>query len=170
MKEFGNQQPKTSNTANSSTDSYQKALNAALRILTGRDHSKHELTRKLNQRGFTPEDVENAVSECERLDYINDERTSRAHIRQLILKGYGAKRIRQEMNKKGLRGRRIENILSETVSDTAEREAAERILKKNSKRFERESDLKKRRGKIYRFLYARGFPQEIIGELIAKLG
>lgn len=147
---------------------YQKALNTALRILTGRDHSKYELAQKLKQRGFAPEDIEKAISECERLDYINDERTSRVYIRQLILKGYGLNRIRHAMNKKELRGECIQNILSETVSDADERIGAERILKKNIKRFERENDLKKRRNKIYRFLYARGFSQETISKLMKK--
>lgn len=161
-----NQQPKTSNTANSSTGDYRKALNTALRILTGRDHSKYELTRKLKQRGFKSEDIEKAVSECERFDYIHDERTARVYISQMMRKGHGLNRIRHEMNKKGLRGKRIQNILSEIVSDIDELDGAERILKKNIKRFERESDLKKRRGKIYRFLYARGFSQDTIRKLI----
>ena len=148
---------------------YQKTFNSALRILTGRDHSKYELTQKLEQRGFTAHDIEKAVSECERFNYINDERTSRVYIRQLILKGYGEKRIRYEMNKKGLKGERIQNILSETVAEIDELDGAERILDKNLKRFERESDLKKRRDKIYRFLNVRGFSQETIRKLIKNI-
>ena len=163
------QQPKTSNAANSSTGDYRKALNTALRILTGRDHSKYELTRKLKQRGFKSEDIEMAVSECVRLDYINDERTSRVYINQMIRKGHGVNRIRHDLNKKGLKGQHIQNILSETVSDVDERESAARILEKNIRRFERETDLKKRRGKIYRFLYARGFSRDTIRKLIKKL-
>ena len=142
------------------------AMNSALRILTGRDHSKYELTRKLKQRGFKPEDIEKAVSECIRLDYINDERTARIYIGQLIRKGYGRKRVDHEMNKKGLKGERIQNIISESVSGADELDGAERILKKNIRRFERETDLKKRRNKIYRFLYTRGFSQETIRQLM----
>jgi regulatory protein len=149
---------------------YPKTFNSALRILTGRDHSKYELIQKLEQRGFTAHDIEKAVSECERFDYINDERTSRVYIRQLILKGYGEKRIRYEMNKKGLVGERIQNILSETIAKIDELDGAERILEKNIKRFEREGDLKKRRDKIYRFLNARGFSQDTIRKLIKKSG
>jgi regulatory protein len=149
---------------------YLKTFNSALRILTGRDHSKYELIQKLEQRGFTAHDIEKAVSECERFDYINDERTSRVYIRQLILKGYGEKRIRYEMNKKGLVGERIQNILSETIAKIDELDGAERILEKNIKRFEREGDLKKRRDKIYRFLNARGFSQDTIRKLIKKSG
>jgi regulatory protein len=163
-----NQQPKTSQTANILKRDYQKALNTALRILTGRDHSKYELIQKLKQRGFKTEDIEKAVSECVRFDYINDERMAPVYIRQLIRKGYGLKRIRHELNKKGLKGHRIQNFLSEIVSDLEEQEGAERVLEKNIKRFERECDLKKRREKIYRFLYARGFSQDTIRKLAKK--
>ena len=149
-------------------NNYHKAYNSALRILTGRDHSKSELIRKLKQRGFKPEDIEKAVSECERLDYINDERTAGLYINQMIRKGHGLNRIRHEMNKKGLKGQRIQNILSEIESDIDEAEGGERILVKNIKRFEREGDLKKRRDKIYRFLYARGFSPDTIRKLINK--
>jgi regulatory protein len=151
------QQPKSS---------YQKVFNSAIRILTGRDHSKYELIRKLKQRSFKPEDIEKAVSECIRLDYINDARTARVYISQLIRKGYGLNRIRHDMNKKGLGGKQIQNILSESISDANEHDSAVKILKKNIRRFERESDPKKRRDKIYRFLYARGFSQDIIKKII----
>ena len=163
-----NQKSKTSDNPNILLGGYQKALNSALRILTGRDHSKSELIRKLKQRGFKPEDIEKAVSECERLDYINDERTSRIYINQMIRKGHGLNRIRHEMNKKGLRGQRIQNILCEIESDIDEAQGAERILEKNIKRFDREGNLKKRRDKIYRFLYARGFSPDTIRKLIDK--
>ena len=146
--------------------SSKRALNTALRILTRRDHSRYELTRKLKQRGYSREVIDEALSSCERLDYINDERTARVYIRQLKRKAYGKKRIQLELNKKGLRGDRIASILDQNVSEADERETAERIVKKNSKRFEREKDLQKRRDKIYRFLQARGFSREIITETI----
>ena len=146
--------------------SQKKALNTALRILTPRDHSKYELVQKLKQRGFSREVIDAAISSCERFDYINDERTARLYIRQLKRKGYGLKRIRLELNKKGLRGRRIQGILNESVSEKDEREGADRLVKKNIKRFKREKDPVKRRDKIYRFLHARGFAEGIISEIL----
>lgn len=140
------------------------ALNTALRILTPRDHSKYELVQKLKQRGFSSEDIEDAISACVRFDYINDIRTTELFIRQLKRKGFGKKRIQLELTKKGLKGDRIQGILDQSVSETDEREGAARILKKNIKRFEREKDSLKRRDKIYRFLHARGFSQRAIAE------
>ena len=157
---------KTTKTNSSS----KSAFNSALRILTRRDHSRYELVLKLKQRGFSSNDIDHAVSTCEEYDYINDERTAAVYIRQLKRKGYGKKRIQLELKKKGLRGDRILKILDENVSETNERESAERMLTKNLKRFEREADLQKRRQKIYRFLQARGFSREVITETIIKNG
>jgi len=153
-----------------SKDLYRKSLNTALRILTGRDHSKYELEQKLKQRGIAGQLLDNVISTCERYDYINDERTAQMYIRQLKRKGYGLKRIRYELKKKGLKGNRIHGILSGSLSEADERECAQRVLQKHLGRFEREKDSLKRRAKIYRFLYARGFPEGIISELMKKVG
>ena len=149
-------------------DSSNKALNTALRILTPRDHSKYELVQKLKQRGFSRVDIDDAISACVRFDYINDVRTAQVYIRQLKRKGYGKKRIRLELNKKRLKGDRIQGILDQSVSEADEREGAARILKKNMKRFAREKDALKRRDKIYRFLNARGFNQVVIAEYLKR--
>jgi len=144
------------------------ALHAALRILTPRDHSKYELVQKLKQRGFSRVDIDDAISACVRFDYINDVRTAQVYIRQLKRKGYGKKRIRLELNKKRLKGDRVQGILDQSVSEADEREGAARILKKNVKRFEREKDRLKRRDKMYRFLNARGFSKDIIAENLKR--
>lgn len=151
---------------NSEPDKSKGALNSALRILTRRDHSRYELVQKLNQRGFSREDIDNALSACERFDYINDIRTAQVYIRQLKRKGYGKKRIKLALYKKGLKGSRIQVILEDSVTINDEREVAERILKKHMHRFERERDESKRRDKIYRFLHARGFAREVIAAAI----
>jgi len=148
--------------------SSRRALDSALRILTPRDHSKYELVQKLKQRGFSRVDIDDAISSCLRLDYINDDRTAKVYIRQLKRKGYGKKRIQLELNKKGLKGDRILGILDQRVSEADERQGAARILKKNIRRFERETDSKKRRDKMYRFLLSRGFLQSVIRESLKR--
>ena len=155
---------------NGSNDPYRKALNTALRILTRRDHSKHELSQKLKARGYAGEVIDEVISECERFDYINDERTAQVFIRQLQRKGYGRKRIRFELNSKGFRGKHIQAVLSETISDADECQCAEKTIQKHARRFDREKDILKKKDKIYRFLYGRGFSKAVISELISKIG
>jgi SOS response regulatory protein OraA/RecX len=66
-------------------------------------------------------------------------------------------------------GRRIEDILEQQRAEIDEREIARRVLQKKMKSFERETERKKRRDKIYRFLDYRGFSRSIISELIREL-
>jgi len=155
---------------NNSENPYRKALNTALRILTRRDHSKHELSQKLKVRGYAGEVIDEVISECERFDYINDERTARVFMRQLHRKGYGLKRIQFELNRKGLCGKHIQGVLSKSISVADEGQCAEKIFQKHIRRFDREKDVLKRKDKIYKFLYGRGFSKAVISELISKIG
>ncbi len=154
----------------SSNDHYRKALNTALRILTRRDHSKHELSQKLKARGYTGEVIGKVISECERFGYINDERTAQVFIRQLHKKGYGLRRIRFELNSKGLGGNHVQGILAKSISEADECQGARKIYQKHAKRFDREKDILKRKEKIYRFLHGRGFSNAVISEVISKIG
>jgi regulatory protein len=149
-----------------SNSRYKKALDTAVRVLTRRDHTRLEIEQKLKQRGYDSEVIRAVVVECERLNYIDDERTAKVYIFQLARRGFGFRRIRLELLKKGLRGDRFEQIVKESRLEIDEREIASSVLQKKMKSFEREEDSKKRRDKIYRFLYSRGFSQSIISELI----
>ena len=160
--------PETNDSTSSLKGNYRKAYNTALRLLTSRDHSTYELARKLKQRDFEDDVIKDVLLHCERLNYLNDERTAQMFIGQLLRKGYGAKRIRLELKRKGLTGKRIAGILIEILAGTGELETAERILIKNIKRFEREDDCQKRKEKIYRFLHSRGFPNQVVSELLKK--
>ena len=142
------------------------AMNTAVRILTYRDHFKFELKQKLLQRGFANEIIDTAITECERLNYINDERTAHVYIEQLKRKCFGIRYIRLSLKKKRLSGNTIEKILFENYTQAEEHENARKLLEKKIKSFSREADLKKRRDKIYRFLYSRGFDKDVIADLL----
>ena len=147
---------------------YQKAMNTAVRLLSRRDHTRLEIEQKLKQRGYNREIIQDVAAECERLNYIDDERTAKVYIRQLIRRGFGFRRIRLELNRKGLKGDRFEPIINASRLEFDEHEIANRVLQKKMKSFEREEDSKKRRDKIYRFLYSRGFSEPIISKLVRE--
>ena len=149
--------------------SHQQAMNTAARILTHRDHSKYELKQKLRQRGFPNKVIDAVVAACERFNYIDDHRTAHIYISQLKRKCFGKRYIQQALKKKRLRGAAIEKILSENYPGADEYEHAGRLLEKKMKTFERVADLKKRREKMYRFLYSRGFSAAVIRESVKKI-
>jgi regulatory protein len=145
---------------------HQQAMYSAVRILTHRDHSKYELKQKLHQRGFTSKVIDGVIRECERLNYIDDPRTARVYVSQLKRKCFGKRYIRMALKKKRLSVPGIENILLENYPEVDEHNNARKLLEKRLKTFYREEDPKKRRDKIYRFLYSRGFNKDIIVDLI----
>ena len=147
----------------------QQAMNAAIRILTHRDHSTFELNRKLQQRGFAAETINAVIAQCEHFGYIDDRRSARVYILQLKRKCFGKRYVRLALKRKRLMGAEIEKILSEHYPGVDEYEHAARILEKKKKTFAREADPKKRSDKIYRFLYSRGFHPAVISDLIQEL-
>ena len=110
--------------------SHQQAMNTAARILANRDHSKYELKQKLQQRGFTRTVIDKVLVECERLNYINDDRTAHVYISQLKRKCFGKRYVQQALKKKRLSGAAIEKILSENYPGVDEYEQAGRLLEK----------------------------------------
>jgi regulatory protein len=58
------------------------ALDAGLRLLAVRSHSRHELRRKLGRRGYAEEDVEGAVARLDELGYVDDAAFAAGHVRR----------------------------------------------------------------------------------------
>jgi len=137
-------------------------MNVAVRLLSRRNHSRYEIEQKLKDRGFDADLTEKVISECQRLNYIDDKETARLYIQELKRKGYGTHRISISMKKKGLSGELTEEMLEQFNSESDELENARRVLENKLKSFEREKDIWKRKEKIYRFLYSRGFSKSVI--------
>lgn len=141
------------------TSSHQDCLNAALRLLAGRDHSSVELGRKLKQRHFQRDQIQSALGECRRLNYLNDERFAHEYAQQLQRKGYGALRIRQMLASKGVETQLISEVLVQKCHETAERDVCRKALAKKIKTTRLEA---LPRDRIYRFLSSRGFTPAVI--------
>jgi regulatory protein len=127
------------------------------------------LKQKLQQRDFASKVIDTVIAECERLNYINDERTARLYISQLNRKCFGKRHIKMALKKKGLRGAAIENILLQKCTEDEERKKAGRLLEKKLKTVNREKEARKKRDHIYRFLYSRGFSRDLIADLIRSV-
>ena len=77
-----------------------KALDCALRLLARREHGLYELKNKLKRKGFSPDEVEQAVAECQRMNVQSDQRFAEAVLRSKMRQGYGPSRIRLELESK----------------------------------------------------------------------
>jgi regulatory protein len=74
----------------------------ALGLLTRREHSRKELTRKLTARGVVAEDAQAAVERLAGEGWQNDQRFAESLVRARTGGGYGPIRIRAELATHGL--------------------------------------------------------------------
>lgn len=109
------------------TVNIRRAYNCAVSLLSRRDHSKNELLRKLKEKGYS-DGAEAALEKLEQSGYIDDERFCRLFTSELVrLKGYGKRRIEQELFLKGVDRDTIHTVLDEFTFD---RDALSDIIKR----------------------------------------
>lgn len=100
--------------------SQQSAAQRALGLLTRREHSRKELTRKLTSRGMDAAEVEIAVAKLARDGWQDDARFAEALVRARVSGGYGPARIRAELATHGLDREAIVTALDTFHGDWAE--------------------------------------------------
>jgi regulatory protein len=74
----------------------------ALKLLSGREHSRLELARKLYRRGYPAADVDAVLDRLMAEGLLSEERLLAAYVAERLEKGFGPLRIRAELQAKGL--------------------------------------------------------------------
>ena|SRR3990167_7548420 len=142
----------------------EKIKQAALRYLARRDHSKAELSQKLQRKGFAQEEIQCFLQYAAQKGWIKEERYIENYIRARSAKGFGPLRIRLELQSKGITHEKIAEQLN--IADNAWLSIAARVFEKT-----RQGQLSKEalvRAKQIRFLKQRGFTQEQIDFVFAN--
>ena len=85
-------------------DDLTAAEQMAVRLLAGREHTRHELRRKLGARFSDQETVGAVLDDLERRRLLSDERFAESYVDQRRRKGYGPLRIRAELGARGIEG------------------------------------------------------------------
>ncbi len=135
-------------------------LEAALRMLDRRAFSERELAARLRRAGYSPAQCAEAVSECRRRGFINDELLAEDCTGLLYSRGSGSRMIKLKLRRRGLSAAAVENALRE--HGELEPEAARAALEQKWRTLSRENDPRRKRDKALRFLIGRGFPPELV--------
>ena len=137
-------------------------LVTAVRLLARRDHSEWELRSKLKQRGFSPEEVDEALGRVKSEGYIDDERMKMHAIEKLIReKHYGLHVIVGKLRSIGLTASNSE--VRNFFSVEEEWTVAEKIIEKQKITYSNENY-----PRLSRLLNNRGFSQPILSRLTEK--
>ncbi len=143
-----------------------EAMQTAAWILARRSYTAHDLKAKLLQKGIPDDLLSDVIAECERRRYLNDESVAEYYFEEFKRRCYGPHYIRATMKKHGLSPELIDETFLKYKEQYDERQAANDALGKKKQTFWRETDMKKRREKMQRYLYSRGFCQEVIIETV----
>jgi regulatory protein len=131
------------------------AYAASIRLLARRDHSIHELTRKLQQREHSQEVIGSAVQELLGLNYLNETRYAELYSEQRMNKGFGPLSIQAKLRERGISAYLIQWGLKNLSVDWSEQ--AERVIHKRFNALEINNTDQKVVAKIARFLHGRGY-------------
>ena len=133
----------------------------ALRLLSGREHSRAELERKLAAHEEEPGQLARVLDQLQSRDFINEQRVvdSVVHRRSAKL---GALRIRQELQAKGLDSEKVQQAVAQLKATELAR-----ALAVWARKFDALPTDAAERGKQARFLAARGFGGEVVCRVLS---
>ncbi len=135
---------------------------SAIDLLARREHGRVELTRKLRQRGASPEMIDTELDRLTDEGLLSEARYLESFIRYRANSGYGPARIREDLTQRGLQRADVEQALRQSgfdwgvqLRDVWERKFAARLPTEA-----------KERAQQTRFLAYRGYPMELISRLL----
>jgi regulatory protein len=133
----------------------------ALRLLSGREHSRAELQRKLAPHEETPGELAAVLDKLAAKDLQSDQRAidSLVHRRSAKL---GTQRLRQEMQSKGMDPQAVAQAVA--LLRTSEQARAFEVWRK---KFGSPAATPAERAKQVRFLASRGFGGEAIARVVS---
>ena len=137
---------------------------AAIQLLSRRDHGEYELYQKLSFKGYDQDAIQEAINFCLDHNYLDDLRYARSQIRQHVYKGHGERRIRQELQQKRVADSIVDKAMEEEPQDWFElaKQAAEKKFKGMKAKDQKEY------AKQVRFLQYRGYSFEQISYALSS--
>ena len=137
----------------------------ALRYLGYRSRSEAEVRQYLRRRGHGPGTAQSVIEKLRSLRYLNEEAFARGWaLTRAETRGYGPKRIEQELSSKGVGSTLIGKVLRETFEQVDEVEQARRLLTKNFKGGDFTEPKTLRRAAS--FLQRRGYGSNVVFNLL----
>jgi len=130
----------------------------AMDLLARREHGVKELSRKLINKGFDPELVEEVIESLVSDNLVSDRRFCESMVHSRFNRGHGPVKVRYELRSKGVADQIIESVMDELAPDW--QQVLVKLIKK--KYAGSLSGTPAERAKKVRFLSSRGFPQDMI--------
>lgn len=147
------------------------ALQKAYRLLSLRAHSSYEIEKKLQEKGFSPAVIKEALEKLQELKYLNDASFSFRWAYNLAAnKLWGNRKIIANLREKGVDPYLIERAIEEVRQEIPEEKAIALIInKKMADGNEGGLQDNKEKKKMFQRLLGRGFPAALILNKLGKI-
>lgn len=132
----------------------------ALRYLARREHSRWELTRKLEQAGFVPEEIAPLLDEFEEKNWLSDRRFAESWVADHQAKA-GSVKLGYELRQRGVSDAIVIAVLNSRRDDELAR--AREVW---NKKFGSPPPDAAEAARQMRFLEGRGFPLDIVRQVV----
>lgn len=149
----------------------QSAYNYSIKLLSKRDYSTFKLSKKLIQKNYEEDEIEDTIQKLIDLKYIREDEYRRSLIISLLRRSFESNYIIQKLYQEKLytNDDEINEIKSEIGHDTNEQITKLIDYKiKCSKTPENEEDKFKLKTKIITFLASKGYEFESINHIVNK--
>jgi regulatory protein len=148
-------------------DTEAELYEVALRALTRRAHSVHEMKQKLQRRSDNALLVQVVMARLKENGLLDDTRYAKQFVRQRTqIRRQGKYRIARDLRARGVPDRHIESALEESADDATERAALRLRIHRKLKLFRGPHPEKKiddrKIASLYRSLLHAGFPSDAI--------
>ena len=137
------------------------AYQAALNILSRRDHFRRELEEKLRKKEYPREEIEDAVDRCVNLGLVDDERVGQRFVEiRAADRGWGPHRLAAELKHRGVESADSERLarVPPDLATEAMRTALRKLEVRAPDGWWRDSQ---RRARMVSSLITRGFETEV---------
>lgn len=147
-----------------------KAKNYALNLLSYRQRSEKEISRKMRDKGYENNIIDNTIKFLEKNKLLNDREFAKSFIRDKVnIQKWGRNRIRIELYRKGVNKELINEVIEEEIEDELEYETAKKLaLKKISTTYKKDEKRVQYR-KLYGFLQRKGYKSDIISRVLSEI-
>ena len=141
----------------------------ALKLLAGRELSVEAVRARLQDRGFAPEAIEEAIARLTESGALDDRRVARAYARTAAtVKGRGRLRVQRELQQMGIHHEVAAEALGEVYSDLDERSLIAQALQKKLRGRTRLAD-QRELARLYQYLMRQGFSPAGVAAALRKV-
>lgn len=143
-----------------------RAKEYVLNLLSYRERSCQEVKNRLREKGFRAEIRDRIVNSLKQAHLLDDERFAREWGRdRLSSRPMGARRLNQELRKKGIAPHIVDQTLEHLYADHDERQLAASALERRKDRYKALEGPKVRR-RMADFLRRRGFSWDVVRDVL----